>query len=186
MYVLAQPVSRLEVFFGKATGAAIAVVTALALGFGLSGLGLASSGGDNASAYLSLAGSTLLLALTSLGLGFIISALTRKASTASGAALVLWLALVFLGDLGLVGATLSLRPSPATLLGLLLANPLQVFKLSAIYSLRATLDTLGPVGQFAAFRFGDALPLLLVALLVVWIIVTFGTAFVLFNRRGDL
>jgi Cu-processing system permease protein len=67
----------------------------------------------------------------------------------------------------------------------LLANPLQIFKLSAIYSLRATLDVLGPVGQYAVSRFGDALPALLIGLLLVWILVSFGTAFFLFNRRGD-
>jgi hypothetical protein len=32
---------------------------------------------------------------------------------ATGAAMALWLALVFLGDLGLIGATLTLRPNPA-------------------------------------------------------------------------
>ena len=186
VYLLAQPVSRMEVFFGKALGAALAVIAALALGFGLAGLGLASSGGSHAAAYLSLAGSTLLLALASLGLGFVISALTRKASTASGAALLLWLALVFLGDLGVASATLALRPSPAALLAMLLVNPLQIFKLSAIYSLRATLDTLGPVGQYAAFQFGGTLPVLLVALLAVWIVVTFAVAFTCFNRRGDV
>jgi Cu-processing system permease protein len=93
---------------------------------------------------------------------------------------------VFLGDLGIAGATLSLRPAPGALLAMLLVNPLQIFKLSAIYSLRATLDTLGPVGQYAAYRFGEALPLLLLGLLVVWIIATFGLAFSIFNRRGDL
>lgn len=186
IYLLAQPVSRWEVFFGKALGAAMAVVAALALGFGAAGLGLASTGGSNAAAYLSLAGSTLLLALASLGLGFVVSTLTRKAATASGAALLIWLGLVFLADLGVVGATLALRPSSAALLAMLLLNPLQVFKLSAIYSLRATLDTLGPVGQFAAFQFGSALPVLLLGLLAAWIAVTFGAAFALFNRRGDV
>jgi Cu-processing system permease protein len=185
VYLLAQPVSRAEVFFGKALGAALAVIAALALGFGLAGLGLASAGSDNVPAYLSLAGSTLLLALASLGLGFVISALTRKASTASGAALLLWLALVFLGDLGVVGAVLALRPTPAALLAMLLINPLQIFKLSAIYGLRATLDTLGPVGQFAVYQFGAILPLLLVGLLAGWIVGSFGIAFALFNRRGD-
>jgi Cu-processing system permease protein len=185
-YLLAQPVSRAEVFFGKALGAAVAVLAALALGFGLAGFGLASAGGDDLTTYLSLAVCTLLLALASLGLGFVVSALTRKVSTASGAALIVWLALVFLGDLGIAGATLALRPAPAALLAMLLVNPLQTFKLSAIYSLRATLDTLGPVGQYAAFRFGEALPLLLIGLLVVWIGVAFGTAFALFNRRGDV
>lgn len=111
LYLLAQPVSRAEVFFGKAVGAAMALIAALALGFGLAGLGLASASDGNAVAYLALAGYTLLLALVSLGLGFIVSALTRKGSTASGAALLVWLGLVFFGDLGLVGATLSLRPT---------------------------------------------------------------------------
>jgi Cu-processing system permease protein len=185
IYLLAQPVSRAEVFFGKALGAALAVITALGLGFGLAGFGLASAGGGNASAYLRLAAATLLFALASLGLGFVISALTRKGTTASGASLILWLALVFLGDLGLIGATLAMRPTPAVLLGMLLINPVQIFKLNAIYSLRATLDTLGPVGQYAAFRFGDMLPLLLTGLLVLWIIGSFGGAFLAFNRSGD-
>ena len=132
LYLLSQPVSRAEVFFGKALGSALAVIAALGpSGFGLAGLGLAFAGDTNAAAYLEMAGALLLLALACLGLGFVISTLTREASTASGAALILWLVLVFLGDLGLVGATLSFRPTPATLLGMLLLNPLQVFKLSA-------------------------------------------------------
>lgn len=185
LYLLAQPVSRGEVFFGKALGSALALVAALGLGFGLAGLGLASGGDGNALAYLGLAGYTLMLALVSLGLGFIVSASTRKGSTAAGAALVLWLALVFFGDLGLVGATLAWRPTADALFGLLIANPLQVFKLASIYSLRATLDTLGAVGQYAYFRFGSALPLVLLALLMAWITTTFGAAFIIFNRRGD-
>lgn len=182
--VLAQPVNRAEVFFGKALGAALAVVAALALGFGLAGFGLASAGGQDVAVYLALAGYTLLLALASLGLGFVVSTLTRKGSTASGAALITWLVLVFLGDLGIAGATLALHPTPAALLGMLLVNPLQIFKMSAIYSLRATLDTLGPVGQYAAFRFGEALPLILLGLLVIWIVLCFGIAFTLFNRQS--
>lgn len=185
LYLLAQPVSRAEVFFGKAIGAALAVVAALGLGFGLAGLGLAFAGDTNAAAYLAMAGSVLLLALACLGLGFVISTLTRKAATASGAALILWLVLVFLGDLGLVGATLSLRPTPASLLAMLLLNPLQVFKLSAIYNLHSALDVLGPVGQYAVYHFGDRLPFVLAGLLLGWIFLTFGVAYFLFTRKGD-
>lgn len=185
IYLLAQPVNRAEIFFGKVVGAGLALVAALALGFGLAGLGLASASDGNAMAYLSLAGYTFLLALASLGLGLIISAFTRKASTASGAALIIWLVLVFFGDLGLVGTTLSFRPTPGMLFTLLIANPLQIFKLAAIYSLRATLDTLGAVGQYAYYEFGNALPILLTGLLIAWSIVGFGIAFVVFNRRGD-
>ena len=183
-YLLAQPVNRAEVFFGKAIGVGLAVTAALAVGFGLAALALAEDG--EASAYLSLTGFTILLALASLGLGFVISALARKGSTAAGASLLAWLSLVFFSDLGVVGATLALRPTPAVLLAMLLINPLQTFRLGAIYSLRATLDTLGPVGQYAVYRFGDGLSLMLLGLLIGWIVLSFGLAFALFSRRGDV
>ena len=185
LFLLAQPVSRGEIFAGKALGAALAVMTALALGFGLAGLGLGMSGGGETTIYLALVAYTLLLALVALGLGFIISSLTRKAAAASGAALILWLALVFLADLGVLGAALTWRPNPAGLLGLLVINPLQIFKLGAIYSLRATLDSLGPVGQYALFRFGEQLPLLLIGLLALWALAAFSIAFAIFNQKGE-
>jgi Cu-processing system permease protein len=185
LYLLAQPVSRAEVFFGKALGGVLGVTAALAVGFGLAGLALASLDDGQGGAFLALAGYTLLLALVSLGLGFVISALTRRTATAIGAALVLWLALVFFSDLGLVGLTLALRPTPATLLGLLVVNPLQLFKLGAIYSLRTTLDSLGAAGQYAVYRFGPALPGLLAGLLVLWTTAAFGGALALFARRDD-
>jgi Cu-processing system permease protein len=185
-YLLAQPVTRAEVFFGKAVGSGLAVTAALTVGFGLAAIALATANDGDPLTFLALAGFTVLLALASLGLGFLISTCTRKGATALGAALLVWLGLVFFGDLGLVGATLALRPTPAVLLSLLLINPLQAFKLGAIFSLRSTLDTLGAVGQFAAYRFGTGLPWLLAGLLVAWIILTFSTAFTFFNRRGDL
>lgn len=185
LYLLAQPVNRAEIFFGKAFGAALAVIAALALGFGLAGLGLANDGGDPA-AFLALVGFAVLLAVASLGIGFVISALTQKAATASGAAMIVWLALVFIGDLGLIGATIAFRPSPSGMLALLLANPLQIFKLGAIYSLRSTLDTLGAAGQFAMLEFGHALPFVLVALLLGWTALSFALAYGFFARKGDV
>lgn len=185
VYLLAQPVSRAEVFIGKVLGTGIAIVSALFLGFGLAALALASAGGGNPVAYLGLLGFSILLVSASLGLGFLISALTRKSGTATGAALLVWLGLVFFGDLGLLGATLALRPTPKILLGMLLANPLQSFKLGAIFSLRSSLDALGTVGQYAVYRFGTALPLILAGLLLLWAGVSFGVAYLVFRRRGE-
>lgn len=186
LYLLAQPVSRAEVFLGKALGAGLAVALALLTGFGMAALALSFGGSGDPAAYLELVGFTILLVLACLGLGFLIGAFTRKASAAMGAALLTWLGLAFLGDLSLVGATLALRPAPAALLGMLLVNPLQVFKLGAIYGLRSTLDTLGPTGQYAVYRFGALLPLLLAGLLIVWAALSFGLAYLFFDRRRDL
>jgi Cu-processing system permease protein len=184
-YLQAQPVSKTEIFLGKSLGAAIGAGAALSIGFGIAMITLAVSGASNVSAFLSLVGYTLLLLLATLGLGFLISASTRRASTATGAALLLWLVVAFLGDLTLIGTVLALHPSPENLLTLLVINPLQIFKLGAILSLHSTLDTLGAAGQYALFRFGQTLPWLLSALLSAWIIGAFGGAAILFNRRGD-
>ncbi|MCL4506192.1 MAG: ABC transporter permease [Chloroflexi bacterium] len=186
LYLMAQPVSRAEIFWGKALGAVLAVACALSLGFGLAALGLASARDGQASVYLALVGYTLLLAFASLGVGFMIGALSKKGATAMGTALLVWLALVFAGDLGIMGMTLALRPAPDVLLVTLLVNPLQVFKLGAILGLRSTLDTLGVAGQYAMYRFGQALPLLLAGLLCAWTVASFGAAFALFNRKGDV
>ncbi|MCL5999550.1 MAG: ABC transporter permease [Chloroflexi bacterium] len=185
-YLMAQPVSRADIFWGKALGAAVAVASALALGFGLAALGLAAARAGRATVYLSLVVYTFLLAFAALAMGFVIGTLARKSAAAIGVALVVWLVLVFAGDLGVMGVTVSLRPSPDALLAMLLVNPLQVFKLGAVYGLRATLDTLGVAGQYAVFRFGAALPWLLAGLLAGWAILCFGLAYALFNRRGDL
>lgn len=186
LYLLAQPVSRGEVFWGKALGAAMACGASLLAGFGLAALGIAANGAADAGAFLRLTVFSALLALAALGLGFLISALTQKGSTASGAALLLWLALVFLGDLGLIGVTLALQPTAEGLLGALLVNPLQSFKLGAIFSLRSTLDTLGPVGQYATYHFGSSLPFLLGGLLAGWAVLAFSLAFGLFKFRRDV
>lgn len=184
VYLLAQPVTRDEVFVGKACGLALSLMTALAAGFGVAALALASAGGGHAAAYLSLATHTALLALVSLGIGLLISCRARRTSSALGAALVTWLGLAFAGDLGLIGWAITFHPAPSRLLPLLLANPLQLFKLGAIYGLRSTLDPLGSVGQYAAYRFGATLPWLLLGLLLVWSAATFGIARALFRRRG--
>ena len=101
-YLLAQPVGRFEVFLGKYLGLALSLLASLAMGFGISGLvmALSGSGAADPSAYVTLVLLAFLLSLAMLSVGFLISALTRKASVAVGIGLFLWLAFVFLGDSG--------------------------------------------------------------------------------------
>lgn len=110
-YLLAQPVGRVEVFLGKYLGLALSLLASLALGFGVSGLLLALSGSGAAApgAYITLVLLAFLLSLAMLSVGFLISALTRRASVAVGIGLFLWLAFVFLGDLGMMGTSMALR-----------------------------------------------------------------------------
>ena len=186
-YLLAQPVNRAEVLLGKYLGLAASLLGALALGFGLSAMIIAGQGGQtDAGAFGLMAGFAFILALGMLSLGFLISVLSRKAAVATGVALFVWLALVFIGDLGLMGTSLAFELPIDVLFGLALINPLQVFKMSALMSINATLDVLGPAGIYAMQTYRDGLMWLFLAALLAWVVGPLAVAYLIFQRRGDL
>lgn len=187
LYLAAQPVTLGEVFLGKYLGLGAALVASLALGFGLSGLVISwRVGGAQVGSYTALAGLSVGLALASLGVGLLISAGARRAPSALGLGIFAWLALVLLGDLGLMGTALVLRLDVDVLFGLSLLNPLQVFKVAVIAGTHGSVEVLGPAGIYAYRTFGAALVPLLVCVLAAWVVVPLGSGLVLFRVRGAL
>jgi Cu-processing system permease protein len=186
-FLLAQPVNRAEVLLGKYLGLAAALLGALTLGFGLSAIIIAGRGAQtDAGAFSLLVGFAFILALGMLSLGFLISVLTRKAAVASGVALVLWLIFVFGGDLGLMGTTLAFKLPIDTLFNLALINPLQVFKMSALIGINATLDVLGPAGTYAMQTYRDSLTWLFLGSMLAWVVLPLFGAYIIFDNRGDV
>ncbi len=187
LYLLSQPVSRLEVVLGKFFGLGTAVIAALMLGFGIAALVIARRvGGGDARAFLSFLGLAALVALASVSVGLLISALSTRSSVAIGVALMLWLGLVFAGDLGLMGTSLALKLGVGELLASALVNPLQQFKLAAILTLRGGLEVLGPAGLYATRTYGDALLPLLAGGLLLWILLPLAATAWIVERRGAL
>lgn len=187
-YLLAQPVTRLEVFVGKYLGLLLSLLASLALGFGIAGLVMALNGAGAGSplAYIRLVGQTFLLSLTMLSVGFLISAFSRRAGVAIGVGLFLWLGFVFLGDLGLMGTSIALKLPIDQLFVLSLANPLQVFKMASILDINATLDILGPAGIYAMQEYGRGLNVIFLAVMVLWIVAPAALAYWRFATKGDL
>jgi Cu-processing system permease protein len=187
LYLLTQPISQAELLVGKFVGLALAMLVALVLGFGLSGLLIAWRGGTTEAArFLELVLMAFGLALASLSIGFLISATTRKSATAVGLALFLWLVFVFFGDLGLMGTAIVLRIDIDQLFTLALLNPLQIFKMAAILSIRSNLEVLGPAGTYAVRTFGAQLMVLLLAILALWAIIPLIGTYLVFRRKGVL
>ena len=187
LYLLAQPVSRSQVLVGKYVGLAGALTCSLLIGFGLSAGVLAwRAGGVGVLAYVMLIGFTCALALAMLAVGVLISVLSRRQGVATGVGLFVWLALVFLSDLGLMAGTVlfKLRVQEVFALGIL--NPMQAFKMSVIVGMNASLDVLGPAGAYATRTFGHWLSPLLGAVLVVWIVLPLGAATIVFARKGSV
>lgn len=184
-YMLAQPVSRLEVYTAKYVGQAVSFLAALALGFGATAglIAVRPGGSGEAGAFLWLAGLSGLLGLSMLAIGSLIAALVRRAGSAMGAAIFVWLGLVFLSDLGLMGASVAFRLRVQDILGLSMLNPGQVFKLASLNGFEASLDVLGPVGLYAQRTLGEWMRSVLLGVLVLWTIVPLGAGALLFCRR---
>jgi Cu-processing system permease protein len=185
-YLLAQPIGRAEVLMGKLLGLGASLLAALLLGFGLAAALIAWQGGlVEVGRYGLLVAFSLLLALVSLSLGIALSAWSRSSSLATGLALFVWLALVFVGDLGLMGTAIVMKLNIGALFTLSLINPLQVFKIATVNGLRASLEVLGPAGIYATRTYGDTLMLLLTGVLALWIFLPMTAAYLRFRTEGD-
>jgi Cu-processing system permease protein len=184
-YLMSQPVTALEILLSKYLGVAAALTSALLVGFGISGILVVVRGGSsNAGDFLALVGLTVLLALSSLSIGFLLSAGLRRGATAIGLAVFLWLTLAFFSDLGLMGTAVTLDIGVRELLLIALANPLQVYKLAAILSIKNDLEVLGPAGVYAMRTYGDSLLPILMALFTAWVVAPFAIGLLIFKRRG--
>jgi Cu-processing system permease protein len=184
-FLLAQPISRVDLLVGKFLGQALGLTAALGLGFGLASLVLTATHVD-ALVYVAIAGAALLLALAMLSLGMLLSVMARRAAVALRGAVVAWFVLVLVADLGLLGTTMALRLPADALFLLALSNPLQVFKLAAVLAIRPDLEVLGPAGLYGVATFGAWLAPLLVLLLTIWIALPLLLASALFQRRSEI
>jgi Cu-processing system permease protein len=183
-YLLAQPVSLFEVFISKFIGLAIAISAAIMTGFALATLTISyMSGGQGMTIFLRLTGLTILLALVALAIGYLVSSVAHRTATALGVAIVIWLALVMIGDLGLMGAAIMVKLSPTTLLGIAILNPLESYRIAAISLLRDSLELLGPAGLVANDRFGDSTIWILTAIMVAWLVASLVIAYLALARK---
>lgn len=182
-YLLAQPLTALEVFVGKFLGAACSLTLMLLIGFGGAGAVMAFRGGSGGvGSFLMLVVLTLMLGLAMLSVGYLISSFSRQTAAALGIALTLWLLFVIVGDLGIMGSSLVLGLSPEALLFLTALNPLNVYKLVSVDLLHTSLDVLGPAGVYAVDRFGSTYSYLMLGLLALWIVIPLPVGYWFFKR----
>ena len=182
--LLSQPLTRLELLVGKWCGLTIALAIAVLVGFGLPGVILAIAGSDEgAGSYLGLAALSLLVGLATLALGMLVSCAVRNTSVAIGLAIGLWLLLVFVGDLGLLGAGLAMQLDTGELLTVALINPLTDFRIAALTVAGASTDTLGPGGLLLSSLFGRWTLALLAAVLVAWAVLPVAAAYQVLRKK---
>lgn len=182
--LLTYPVRRWQVLIGKLLGHAVVLALAILLGFGSAGLVIAALGGGDPEgwrAFALLLGSSFLLGLVFLGLGTLISVSVAERAAAASLAVVLWLFLVVLYDLGLLGL-LTLDQGHAIgedlFSALMLASPTDAYRIVNLTGSEGVRQVTGMAGL--ASDVGLALPLVS---LLAWLALPLGLAAHIFARK---
>ncbi len=186
LLLLTYPLARWQLLAGKYLGHGLVLVLATVIGYGLAGAALWMVGGGGVAGlavFARMLGSSLLLALAFLAIGYMISSWCRETSAAAGVAIAAWLGLVLLYDLGLLGALVADQAgwiAGDALRYALLANPADSYRLYNLMSLPDTAMLTGMAGVADQIRLSAHAPLLA---LIAWIILPLGLAEWLLQRR---
>jgi Cu-processing system permease protein len=174
--LFSQPLSRRTILLGKLLGLFAALAAAELVGFGLAGLVVFSTAGDEGGGgYALLILGSLLLTAAFLAIAALLAAgaVGRKRPRALALALVVWFVAVILFDLVALGLA-SLLPSTAAsrlLIVSVIANPAGAVRTGALLGIQGTAAFGSASLAFLRFTGGPARAAVLLALSVVgWVV----------------
>ena len=181
-YLVSQPISFGELFWGKWIGVSLAVALSLLIGFGFAGA-VAALNGTPWRPVLLLLVLTLLLAQTFVAIGLLCSVVAGTRTRATSMGLLVWIVAVGFGTLAIMGATLRWGLPRLVLSVWAFGNPVEAFRLGIIASLDSDGSLLGPVGAawMASLGAGGVIALCLASLLL-WILLPTAIAWWRFRR----
>jgi len=155
-YMLSLPVALSVWYWGKLIGRFIVVFLPVVLAMFVAVAWGASKGVEIPwGQVLSYTGFLMSLALCFLGIGMLISTLARSSDVATGAAFILWLALLLFMDLILLGLLVKQGLPSEGVIAVALVNPLQVFRTASMMLFDPQLVLLGPSAYVILDTFGQ-------------------------------
>jgi len=184
LLLLAHPVERGQVLIGKFFGHLAILALATIIGYGAAGL-VAWTMGDDGSwpPFVTLLATSVFLGGVFLALGYLASAVVRERPTAAGLALGIWLVFVVVFDLAVLGLLVSAGEavlSETAFRILLLFNPADVFRMINLLGFESIRTVAGLASVDATRTLGVAL---LFSVLLLWIAVPLGAAWLVFRTR---
>lgn len=187
LLLLAYPVARWQVVLGKFLGHGAVLAFATCLGYGVAGLVLASGAvapdGESWAAFAGMIGSSILLGMSFLALGYLVSTVARDRGMAAGVAIGVWLLLVLLYDMTLLGLLVWDQGKTITAGGLnalLLLDPADVYRLFNLAGFAGVSVFSGMAGLAEQAQLGRSA---LLAVLALWVALPLALASLVFRRR---
>src|SRR3989304_4915512 len=147
--LLAQPISRVNIFVGKFVGIFLAVATAIMIGMGVAAL-IVMEVPNIKFFYVILIAFGLTASM--LGIAFLISTLSKDRNMALGIALFFWFLFAVLIDMGFLSMIVTVAFEPVYMIPIVVANPLEIVRQVSTYALimtptmMATPTRLGQLG----------------------------------------
>ncbi len=181
--LLTMPLNRLEIYLGKFLGLAMTLLVSIGGGLGLAGLLMVwKIGIERVGDYLFFILSTVLLGVSFLGIGLMVSAMVRERSKAVGWVIFIWFFFVLIFDLLLIGLLVWTEGRiGAGLFGLLLyLNPADVFRLINLTTIEGVKTAYG----LATLVEGSVSIPLLYTVQLLWIVLPFLAGLLFFIRRS--
>jgi Cu-processing system permease protein len=187
LLLLAHPVARWQAVLGKFLGHTAVLAFATGLGYGAAGLvlgwGAAAPDAQSWLAFTAMIGSSVLLGMAFLALGYLVSVAARDRGMAAGLAIGIWLLLVLLYDMALLGALVWDQGKTLTAAAfnfLLLLDPADVYRLFNLSGFDKVSVFSGMAGLAAQAQLGRGA---LLAALGLWVAVPLALAALLFGRK---
>jgi Cu-processing system permease protein len=178
--LLSLPVPRADVVIGAAAGRAFAMAGSLLLGLAVGAVVFVQVGGGALlSMYVSYAVAAVALGVVFVALGVLVSTIAGQKSHALGGALLVWGWFVLVYDLLVLGVAVAVDLSTGALSALLLANPVDVFRLLVLSTSGAAYS--GTTASIVVDSIG--MPVL-VGAMIAWLVVPVLLAGRLVNRRN--
>ncbi|WP_424943604.1 ABC transporter permease [Aliiroseovarius crassostreae] len=154
-YMLAFPIGLGTWFWGRFLARLALILVPVFAALAIAAVFGALKGHEIPWRHISLySGLTAALATCFLGLGFLLSAVSRSTEIALGASLLIWLMLVALLDLLFLSILIKAQFIPEFVIGIALANPLQSFRTASMILFDPQLILLGPASYVILDNFG--------------------------------
>lgn len=186
LLLMSYPLTRAQLLVGKFCGHLAVLALAVVFGYGAAGLYLYFLGQGSPAewrAYGEMMASSILLGAVFIAAGSLISNCVRESSTAVGAAIVVWLVVVVLYDLGLLTLMVldtELRLGSDLIAGLIAVNPADAYRLFNIGGAEASAVVSGTAGLADAGIWSRNA---LIGVMLAWIAALMAVNLMLFRRK---